>query len=153
MTGESVAGAVAAELAAEGFPRLPAQVLMALMATPSGAMTAAELAGGLGVSPAAVSGAVRYLGVLGFVRVALVPGTRRHVYSLPAVPWYASTLVQDRYSSLLALLDAGVRDLDAGPVRERLVEMADFFRFLRTEMPRLWERWHATRDAGADEGG
>jgi predicted transcriptional regulator len=148
MTGESVAGAVAAELAAEGFPRLPAQVLMALMARPSGTMTAAELAEDLAVSPAAVSGAVRYLGVLGFLRVAVVPGTRRHVYSLPAVPWYASTLVQDRYASLLALLDDGLRELDPGPARDRLAEMADFFRFLRAEMPRLWERWRATREGG-----
>ena len=146
MTGESVGRAVAAELAAEGFPRLPAQVLMALMVSPTGTMTASELAGALGVSPAAVSGAVRYLGVLGFVRVAVVPGTRRHVYSLPAVPWYASTLVQDRYSSLLALLDDGLRDLEPGAVRERLAEMAGFFRFLRAEMPRLWERWRAGRE-------
>jgi DNA-binding transcriptional regulator GbsR (MarR family) len=147
VTGESVSAAVAAELAAEGFPRLPAQVLMALMVSPTGTMTAAELSGGLGVSPAAVSGAIRYLGVLGFVRVAVVPGTRRHVYSLPAVPWYASTLVQDRYSSLLALLDDGLRDLEPGAVRDRLAEMADFFRFLRAEMPRLWERWRAAREA------
>ncbi len=146
MTGESLGGAVAAELAAEGFPRLPAQVLMALMVSPTGTMTAAELSAGLGVSPAAVSGAIRYLGVLGFVRVAVVPGTRRHVYSLPAVPWYASTLVQDRYSSLLALLDDGLRDLEPGAVRDRLAEMADFFRFLRAEMPRLWERWRAGRE-------
>jgi len=147
VTGESLGGAVAAELAAEGFPRLPAQVLMALMVSPTGTMTAAELSAGLGVSPAAVSGAIRYLGVLGFVRVAVVPGTRRHVYSLPAVPWYASTLVQDRYSSLLALLDDGLRDLEPGTARDRLAEMADFFRFLRAEMPLLWERWRAGREA------
>lgn len=147
MTERSVADAVAAELAAEGFPRLPAQVLMALMVRPSGSMTAAELGDGLGVSPAAISGAVRYLGVLGFVRTAVVPGTRRHVYSLPAVPWYASTLVQDRYTSMLALLDAGLHDVEPGPARDRLAEMADFFRFLRAEMPQLWERWRAGRNS------
>jgi DNA-binding transcriptional regulator GbsR (MarR family) len=146
VTAETVAGAVAAELAAQGFPRVPAQVLMALTARSSGVMTAAELGEAVGVSPAAISGAIRYLGVLGFVRVAVVPGTRRHVYSLPAVPWYASTLVQDRYSSMLALLDTGLRDLEPGPARDRLAEMADFFRFLRAEMPRLWERWRASRD-------
>lgn len=151
MTGEAVAAAVAAELAAEGFPRVPAQVLMALTVRPSGTMTAAELSGELGVSPAAISGAIRYLGVLGFVRVAVVPGTRRHVYSLPAVPWYASTLTQDRYTSMLALLDGGLRDLEPGPARERLEEMAAFFRFLRAEMPQLWERWRASRD-GRDDG-
>jgi DNA-binding transcriptional regulator GbsR (MarR family) len=148
VTGRSVADAVAAELAAEGFPRVPAQVLMALMVRPSGSMTAAELADGLGVSPAAISGAVRYLGVLGFVRTTVVPGTRRHVYSLPAVPWYASTLVQDRYTSMLALLDAGLQDVEQGPARDRLAEMADFFRFLRAEMPLLWERWRASRTGG-----
>jgi predicted transcriptional regulator len=150
VSGREVATAVAAELASEGFPRVPAQVLMALMVRPSGTMTAAELSGEIGVSPAAVSGAIRYLDVLGFIRIAVVPGTRRHVYSLPAMPWYASTLTQDRSTSLLALLDDGLRDVAPGPARDRLAEMADFFRFLRAEMPRLWDRWRATREA---EGG
>lgn len=144
MTGESLARAIATELANEGFPRVPAQILLRLMVEPDGAMTAAALAASLALSPAAVSGGIRYLGVLGFIRIDLLPGTRRHLYSLPAVPWYASTLIQDRYGPLRALIETGLGALEPGAARDRLAEMADFFRFLQTEMPRLWERWRGT---------
>ncbi|HEX7535572.1 MAG TPA: helix-turn-helix domain-containing protein [Dermatophilaceae bacterium] len=45
-----------------GFARMPARVLMLLMATEEPGLTAADLAAGLQVSPAAVSNVVRYLG-------------------------------------------------------------------------------------------
>ena len=48
-------------LHAAGLPRLPSRVFAVLMADEDGTMTAAELADALAVSPAAVSGAVRYL--------------------------------------------------------------------------------------------
>lgn len=145
MSAESVAAAVAVELASEGFPRVPARILLRLMAEPSGSLTAAALSEALELSPAAVSGGIRYLGVLGFVRTEVVRGTRRHVYSLPVLPWYAATLNQDRSGPILAVLDAGLDEVEPGPARERLVEMGEFFRFLQAEMPRLWRRWQRTR--------
>lgn len=141
----ALAARAAAELAAAGFPRIPAQVVLALTVHPEGRMTAAELGDLIGASPAAVSGAVRYLGVLGMVRTGTVPGTRRHAYSLPPLPWYAATLIEDRNAPLLAVLEDGVGDLPIGPGRERVDEMIGFFRFLRAEMPLLWERWRAER--------
>ena len=48
-------------LTAAGMPRMPARVMMALVGSPDEGYTAAELAERLGVSAAAVSGAVRYL--------------------------------------------------------------------------------------------
>ncbi len=66
------------EMAAQGFPRMPARVLMALTATEEGRATSEELAATLQASPAAISGAVRYLGVVGFVRNTTIPGTRKH---------------------------------------------------------------------------
>ena len=131
----------AGELAAAGFPRIPARVIMALTVHPEGRMTATELQEALGISPAAVSGAVKYLALLGFVRSHTTAGTRRHVYSLPPLPWYAATLIQDRNASLLAVLESGADEVPDGPARDRVDEMIDFFRFLRVEMPRLWERW------------
>lgn len=82
------------ELAAQGFPRMPARVLMALTATADGKATAEELATRLQASPAAISGAVKYLGVVGFVRNTTIPGTRKHVYSLGDTPWYASSFTR-----------------------------------------------------------
>ena len=51
----------AAMLTAAGMPRMPARVMMALVGSPDEGYSAAELAERLGVSAAAVSGAVRYL--------------------------------------------------------------------------------------------
>ena len=51
----------AADLEAAGIPRLPARVFVALLVEDAGYLSAAELAERLHISPAAVSGAVRYL--------------------------------------------------------------------------------------------
>ena len=51
-------------------------------------MTAAELAEALQASPAAVSGAVRYLVQTDLVERAREPGSRRDVYRLGDDPWY-----------------------------------------------------------------
>lgn len=145
MSAESIGEVLAAELAAEGFPRVPARILLRLMVAPAGALTAAELSAALELSPAAVSGGIRYLDVLGFIRIDVLPGSRRHVYRLPPQPWYASTLTQDRYSGVRDLIDSGLRDVEEGPARDRLADMRDFFGFLQTEMPLLWDRWRASR--------
>ena len=136
---------LAAELAASGFPRMPARVIMALTVSAEGRLTATELAEQLDASPAAISGAVRYLQTLGFVRASTLPGTRKHVYALPPIPWYATTLTQDRYGHIVEVLDAAYADLPDGGARERVAEMADFFRFLQVEMPRLWALWKQDR--------
>ena len=65
----------AAVLVAAGFPPMPARVFVALLITGSGRLSAAELAGILRISPAAVSGAVRYLIQLGLVHKERVPGS------------------------------------------------------------------------------
>jgi DNA-binding transcriptional regulator GbsR (MarR family) len=131
--------------AAQGFPRTPAAVLMALMASEDGALEAGELSERLGVSPAAVSGAVRYLVQLRFVRVGVVRGTRRHRYFLVDERWYAGSLQQtDRYAQIAALVEAGLPD-DGSPGSARFAEMAAFFRFLEARMPALFEEWRGSR--------
>src|SRR5499427_10427465 len=73
----------AAVLVAAGFPPMPARVFVALLVTDSGRLTAADLAEVLRVSPAAVSGAVRYLIQVGLVHKERVPGSRRDYYRMP----------------------------------------------------------------------
>jgi DNA-binding transcriptional regulator GbsR (MarR family) len=141
---ERAGALLAAELAAQGFPRMPARVIMALTVSPEGALTSAELSAQLEASPAAISGAVRYLQTIGFVRASTVPGTRKHVYALPPIPWYAATLTQDRYGHIVEVLDAALAELPEGGPRDRINEMSEFFRFLQAEMPRLWARWKGT---------
>ena len=66
----------AAVLTAAGFPKMPARVLMALTVTETPGLTAAELAARLEASPAAISGAVRYLSTLGIIRRLSQAGSR-----------------------------------------------------------------------------
>src|SRR5260370_34655299 len=58
----------ASALAEMGVPRMPARVFVALLTSDAGRLTAAELAAQLRASPAAMSGAVRYLIHIGLVR-------------------------------------------------------------------------------------
>src|SRR5262245_47418683 len=70
-----------------GFPRMPARVLGSMMTADEDSLTAADLAERLGVSPAAISGAVRYLTHIGLISRVPVAGSRRDRYRLPDNPW------------------------------------------------------------------
>ncbi|BDZ44478.1 GbsR/MarR family transcriptional regulator [Naasia aerilata] len=141
--------AASTELAAQGFPAMPARVLMALTASDEARLTAEELQSILGISAAAVSGAMRYLILLGFVRQTTVPGSRRHLYLLPDTsPWYTATLARSSiYEHTTAILDRGAELIpEDSPARARVAEMAGFFRFLQRRMPLLLDEWIAERD-------
>lgn len=134
------------ELAAQGFPRMPARVLMALTATADGKATAEELATRLQASPAAISGAVKYLGVVGFVRNTTIPGTRKHVYSLGDTPWYASSFTRgDIYQQIENSMRGPVEGMPDSPTLDRINEIADFFAFMRRRLPRLLDEWNEER--------
>jgi DNA-binding transcriptional regulator GbsR (MarR family) len=138
---------LAATLAAAGFPRMSGRVMMALMTTESGTATAEELMERLGVSAAAVSGAVRFLQSLALIRRRTIPGTRRHQYELPDHPWYDATASQSPIYSQLA--DLSEKGLSAMPpdskMAERTEEMMEYFRFLRERLPQLGAEFRAGR--------
>ena len=79
-----------------GVPRMPARVFAALLATDSGRLTAAELAEQLQISPAAVSGAVRYLIRSASSAASASPGSRRDVYRLHDDLWYEAIVAARR---------------------------------------------------------
>ena len=135
----------AGDLVAQGFPRMPAYVLMALNGNDEGRMTAAELSEQLGVSPAAVSTAIGYLTRVGFVRTQTVPGTRRHVYVVPEA-WYTVALTEPRYRALATQARTAAEKLHPGPARNRVETMAAFYEFLDERMPELLEEWNARTD-------
>src|ERR671930_567348 len=89
----------ASALADAGMPRMPARVFAALLATDSGRLTAAELADLLRVSPAAISGAVRYLGHVGLISRERETGSRRDHYRVHDHGWYEVTLRRERLIS------------------------------------------------------
>jgi DNA-binding transcriptional regulator GbsR (MarR family) len=135
----------ASVLVAAGFPAMPARVFAALHVTDSGRLTAAELADMLRISPAAVSGAVRYLSGLGLVHKERVPGSRRDYYRMPPDVWHEvmrlQTQVLVRWASLLKEgIDIVGADTPAGA---RLGTQASFIEFLNKEMPAVLARWDA----------
>ena len=133
----------AAVLVAAGFPPMPARVFVALVVSEDGRLTAADLAATLRISPAAVSGAVRYLIQVGLVHKERVPGSRRDYYRVPGNMWDDLLRMRDQVMSRWAALVREGIDL-VGPdtaAGARLAEQAAFLEFATREMADLLTRW------------
>lgn len=131
-----------------GWPRMPARVFVALLANDEGQLTSAELSGTLQVSPAAVSGGIRFLSQLGLASRQRIRGTRRDVYVVHDDVWYQATLQREQvFANFDDSLKRGVQAVGVGsPAGERLVEMRAFFAFVDRELPKLYEQWSASRE-------
>jgi predicted transcriptional regulator len=134
-----------------GFPPMAARVFVALLATDSGRLTVEGLAGMLGASPAAISGAVRYLSQLGLISREREPGSRRDVYRALDDPWAEVSARQDqaltRWASA-AREGIGLLGPDT-PAGERMAESLDFITFLQAERPAMMARWQQRRRAAS----
>jgi len=146
-----------AVLVAAGFPPMPARVFVALLITDSGRLTAAELAATLRISPAAVSGAVRYLIQLGLVHKERVPGSRRDYYRMPGNMWDDLLRMRDQVMSRwTALVREGIDLVGPDtPAGGRLAEQASFLEFVTKELSGVLARWeqYQDRDRGPAEAG
>jgi DNA-binding MarR family transcriptional regulator len=134
----------AAVLTEAGIPRMPARVFAALLVTDSGSLTSAELSGQLQVSPAAVSGAVRYLSQFSLVSREREPGSRRDRYRVVSDSWFEATAQRD---VILASWEAAAREGSEvlgydTPAGQRFAESREYFEFVRKELPGLLTRWH-----------
>jgi predicted transcriptional regulator len=135
-------------LADSGLPRMPARVFAYVLADDAERYTAGELAAGLRVSPAAISGAVRYLVRAGLLGKERDPGARSDVYRIyDDDVWsriYAQQIhVLERFEAAAA---EGVATLGLDrPGGRRMAETQHFFAFLRAELPEMLARWQATR--------
>ncbi len=130
-------------LADAGLARLPARVFAALMATQQGRLTSAELATLLEVSPAGVSGAVRYLTQLRMIRRERERGSRRDVYVVLDDAWHDMLIQREQlYAPILAAL-GGARGAVGKGTRagERLQLSVEFLEFVTREMGGVAERW------------
>lgn len=134
----------AGQLADAGMPRMPARIFAALLASPDGALSSAELSDRLLVSPAAVSGAVRYLAQTGLIGRERHPGSRRELYRLHSDQWFETfTSREQMLGRWEATLRSGADSLgEQSPAGRRLAETADFFVFLQRELVALLDRWH-----------
>lgn len=134
-------------MVAAGTQRMAARVFAVLIASDEGRLTAAEISEQLRASPAAVSGAVRYLEQISLVRRTRPLGSRRDVIALMDELWYEAFV--DRTPILVAwaaLMAEGARVLGEGtPAGRRLTTSADFFAFMARRFPDLLEEWRAER--------
>ncbi|MEV6393959.1 MarR family transcriptional regulator [Streptomyces sp. NPDC051907] len=150
----------ASELTEAGMQRMAARVFAALLASETGSLTSAELAERLQISPAAISGAVRYLAQVNMVSRERDPGSRRDRYVLHNELWYETFTRRDQ---VLTRWEKVLRDgaQTLGPdtaAGARAAETAEFFEFLQQELLGMMDRWREhrargrTRDGTADEG-
>jgi DNA-binding transcriptional regulator GbsR (MarR family) len=131
-----------------GFNRMAARVLGVLMAAEEDGLTAGEIGERLGVSPAAVSGAVRYLITTGLVQKSPVPNSRSDIYRLPQDEWYVAGAVKSgMYSSIADIVQEGVQAVgdDDSAAAVRLRDMRDFFLFIQEEMLGVLDKWQESR--------
>ncbi|MGA4840587.1 GbsR/MarR family transcriptional regulator [Streptomyces sp. G45] len=137
-----------AQLAWAGMPRMPARVFAALLASDEGALTAADLGERLHVSPAAVSGAVRYLTQQYMITRERERGSRRDIFRVRGNQWYEALGNRD---AVLQRWEGALREgiVQLGPdtpAGQRLKETLAFFEFVQEELAGLLERWRVRRE-------
>jgi hypothetical protein len=139
-------------LEAFGMPRMAARVFAYVLAEDRSEYTAADLAEGLRISPAAVSGAVRYLVTSRLVVRERRPGRRGDVFRVTDGDIWA-TILGERVPLIghfLASVDDAIALLDPGSAGyERLEETRQFFAFVGQEFAGMADRWRTFRDAAS----
>lgn len=130
-----------------GMARMPARVFVALLASDSGRLTAAEIGDVLQVSPAAVSGAVRYLMQTQLVSREREPGSRRDYYRVHEDVWHDAVLGRDQlFARWDTVVREGVEVLGRRtPAGQRLELTREYFQFLREQLPTLIAQWQERR--------
>jgi predicted transcriptional regulator len=135
----------ALNLTEAGMPRMPARVFAGILVAEDGRQTAAELAELLQVSPAAISGAVRYLAQLRMVSREREPGERVDHFRVSSATWYEAVTRRDQMIARWEQdLQEGIKAVGPDtPVGARLEETRAFFEFLRDEIPQVMAKWRA----------
>jgi len=131
-------------LEASGMPRMAARVFAYVLAEDSDRYTASDLAEGLRVSPAAISGAVRFLLDAKLLFKEREPGMRSDLYRV-----YDEDVWSTIMTARVAVLDDFVRGIDEaialiGAERRggrRLLETREFFDFMHAETVQMMQRW------------
>ena len=136
-------------LANSGVPSMSARVMGRMLVSPTGTMTASELAESLQISQPAVSGAVRQLLQVGFISRERLPGSRKDHYRIRDDVFAA---ILERRNNALGEWESSVRSGAAlfgpgTPVGERLSEAADFFAFIRDDLDQMLKNWRMEHPA------
>ena len=132
-------------LANSGVPTMSARVMGAMLVSPTGTMTAAELAESLKISQPAVSGAVRQLLQVSFISRERLPGSRKDHYRIREDVFAA---ILERRNLALSEWESTSRSGASlfgadSPVGRRLTEAADFFAFIHADMDQMIKNWRS----------
>ncbi|MFH8616736.1 GbsR/MarR family transcriptional regulator [Streptomyces sp. NPDC017979] len=138
----------AAQLVDAGMARMPARVFAAILVSDGGVMTSTEIGQQLQVSPAAVSGAVRYLSHVAMLTREREPGSRRERYRVHSDQWYEAIASREQIIKRWEdTMRDGVTSLGRDtPAGQRLAETLAFFEFIKTELPLMMDRWRERRE-------
>lgn len=136
-------------LANSGVPSMSARVMARMLVSPTGTMTASELAESLQISQPAVSGAVRQLLQVGFISRERLPGSRKDHYRIRDDVF---AVILERRNNALGEWESNVRsgaDLFGADhaVGRRLTEAAEFFDFIRDDLNQMIKNWRAQHPA------
>ncbi|WP_053206959.1 GbsR/MarR family transcriptional regulator [Jiangella muralis] len=139
-------------LTESGLPRMPARVFAYVLAEDAERYTASELAEGLRVSPAAISGAVRALVQAGLLAREREPGSRADHYRIYDDDVWAHIIMQREPLLLryIGVLSEGIDALGDGRGARRITETIDYMQFMRGELPLMIERWRQHRAEHTD---
>jgi DNA-binding transcriptional ArsR family regulator len=136
------------------IPHMPARVLAYALVADRDTHSAAQFAEGLGVSPAAISGALHQLMDLGLLNRTREPGVRSDLYALARqnpLPRHLASRIQRVRTAEDRLTDA-VQSLGSGtPGGTRVSEALAFATFLRTQLGDAIARWQETPRPASDE--
>ncbi|SDE29369.1 GbsR/MarR family transcriptional regulator [Glycomyces harbinensis] len=137
----------AAILTSSGMQRMAARVFTYILVDDDDTYTAADIAEGLGISLAAVSGAVRELLAAGLLFKGRRASTRADVYRLNDADIWGSIMLDrsgflDRYRDTAVI---GIEALPDGPGRDRLIQTAAFMEFAKVEMRLMHDHWNERR--------
>lgn len=135
-------------LADSGLPRMAARVFAYLLAADPKKSTAGQIAAGLGMSPAAVSGAVRHLSQAGLVVKERDPGASADSYRVYDDAWQVIAIrTAEAIDRAVDVLSAGVDRLDreTPAASDGVREALEFYRFWRAGLPATMDRWREYR--------
>jgi DNA-binding transcriptional regulator GbsR (MarR family) len=134
-----------------GIPRMPARVFAFILADDRFTYTAAELARGVDASPAAISGAVRYLTDTHLVVRERNPAGRGDLFRVRDGDIWG-TIQAARVPLLDTIIESVSEAADLLPHgsdgRARVEETRDYFTFVREDAQELdarWRAWQASR--------
>src|SRR5262245_42331625 len=132
---------IGSALEAAGLARLPSRVFAALLVDEDGRMTSAELVDELGVSPAAVSGAVKVLEQLRWTTRERERGSRRDVYVVDDDAWRRAMLSGDQTYAAIEEAFSAAAAIATPTARARLDLSREFLAFVREELVNMVDRW------------